>query len=1064
MLLSRKKHPRWKKQGRRAALATGDPFALAQSHAHWWLRRFFFGGFAAVFLAVIGALALIAYEIHTGGLSARYFSPWARQMQYGLGPGPSPRLILPTQGPSDDRRGYTQLSLLSPLLRRKGFELRDQARFSPALMHAVQDGLYATYPEKTQAGLRLLDREGHSLYEVRYPQRCYLSFDSIPKSAIEALLFIENRSLLDSNRLSLNPAIEWGRFTHALVNYGRRKLGQNVDVAGGSTLATQMEKYRHSGEGITSRPEDKIRQMISASLRAYQSGPNTLEARKRILLDYVNTVPLAALPGYGEVNGLGDGLLAWYGIPVDSVNAHLRHPRGRPNALGIDSGADMRRMGEDFRRILHLFIAHRRPSGYLLQNRDALQSIGESHLRLLANHGGIPPQLRDAALEAKPVLLRRAAPFQPVDFAERKAVNGVRARLLDVLGLPRLYDLDRLDLTVTTTLDRATQEQVSEVLRNLSDAKYVAKSGLNSFRLLEKGDPSQVIYSFTLYERVGGFNLLRIQADNLDQPFSINEGVKLDLGSTAKLRTLVHYLEIMTDLHRRFSSTPAESLKTVAANGPDALSRWAADWRTHAPDTSLRAQLDAALDRSYSASPKETFFTGGGLHTFVNFDTRDDRKILTVREALRNSVNLVFIRVMRDLVNYHLTHGPGAEMAMGDTATSTNRQHYLALFAEREGLEFLSGFYKRFRDRDSIPPRVQLFHALRKSPKRMAAAWRYLEPEASSDSFVAFVRRDLEDSGFAMKTLETALQRVGDVSRYTLADWGYLAGVHPLELWLAGYLHQHPRQTWAEVREQSREKIQSTYQWLFRTRYRSAQDIRIKTVMEAEAFLAIHKAWKRVGYPFPSLVPSLATSIGSSADRPAALAELVGILQNNGLRLPSIAVRRLHFAEGTPYETVFTRADSTEERVLPAELCQVLRPALTDVVENGTAARGKGAFPLPDGSWIPLGGKTGTGDQRFESTDKRGKVIESRVVNRTATFAFFLGERFYGVLTAHVEGEKAAHFGFTSALPVSILRLMSPSLMPLLTSPPAEAQTSQFTVASPPQGMADTSLAMAWRP
>jgi hypothetical protein len=31
------------------------------------------------------------------------------------------------------------------------------------------------------------------------------------------------------------------------------------------------------------------------------------------VLDYLNTVPLSAKPGYGEVNGLGDGMWVWYG-------------------------------------------------------------------------------------------------------------------------------------------------------------------------------------------------------------------------------------------------------------------------------------------------------------------------------------------------------------------------------------------------------------------------------------------------------------------------------------------------------------------------------------------------------------------------------------------------------------------------------------------------------------------------------------------------------------------------------------------------------------------------------
>ncbi|MDT9151287.1 hypothetical protein RSW37_26500, partial [Escherichia coli] len=74
------------------------------------------------------------------------------------------------------------------------------------------------------------------------------------------------------------------------------------------------------------------------------------------------------------------------------------------------------------------------------------------------------------------------------------------------------------------------------------------------------------------------------------------------------------------------------------------------------------------------------------------------------------------------------------------------------------------------------------------------------------------------------------------------------------------------------------------YSWLFKTRHRSARDSRIRTMLEVEAFLDIHQRWARLGYPFDHLVPSLATALGSSGDRPAALAELMGIIQNGGIR------------------------------------------------------------------------------------------------------------------------------------------------------------------------------------
>ena len=52
-------------------------------------------------------------------------------------------------------------------------------------------------------------------------------------------------------------------------------VDRDYDAPGGSTLATQIEKYRHSPSGITSSVFDKLRQMYSATLRAYSNGPDT---------------------------------------------------------------------------------------------------------------------------------------------------------------------------------------------------------------------------------------------------------------------------------------------------------------------------------------------------------------------------------------------------------------------------------------------------------------------------------------------------------------------------------------------------------------------------------------------------------------------------------------------------------------------------------------------------------------------------------------------------------------------------------------------------------------------
>ena len=117
---------------------------------------------------------------------------------------------------------------------------------------------------------------------------------------------------------------------------------------------------------------------------------------------------------------------------------------------------------------------------------------------------------------------------------------------------------------------------------------------------------------------------------------------------------------------------------------------------------------------------------------------------------------------------------------------------------------------------------------------------------------------------------------------------------------------------------------------------------------------------------------------------------------------------------------------------MPVEVATALRNALSKVVEGGTARRIAGAFALPDGTVLQMGGKTGTGDNRIETVGRYGNVTSSLARNRTATFVFYIGDDHFGTLTAYVPGSQSDKFRFTSALPVQVLKGMAPLLMPYL--------------------------------
>jgi membrane peptidoglycan carboxypeptidase len=189
--------------------------------------------------------------------------------------------------------------------------------------------------------------------------------------------------------------------------------------------------------------------------------------------------------------------------------------------------------------------------------------------------------------------------------------------------------------------------------------------------------------------------------------------------------------------------------------------------------------------------------------------------------------------------------------------------------------------------------------------------------------------------------------------------------------------------------------------------------------------------------------------LGASADRPAALAEAMGIIVNGGVRKPIQRIDSLHFAKGTPYETLVKHAKAEKfEQVISPEVARVVADAIRGVVSDGTAKRVKSAFVAADGSIIAVGGKTGTGDQRFDVYGAGGRLIESRFVNRSATFVFNNGERFFGSMTAYVHGPDAAHYDFTSALPVQLLVALAPTLMPMIDPEAAAKQKAAAAAAA----------------
>jgi membrane peptidoglycan carboxypeptidase len=993
-------------------------------------KRFRFGAIVALhwILRLVCAAALgwlVLLEVRTSFLQSAVFSHLAGEMQFTVEPGPSSDIRFPQTGPYDERLGYVGLPSFIERLNRRHYLVERQAVLSHRLDQFIDAGGYAVYPEKAHAGLALFDRAGTPLYEASYPAWGYVDFQAIPPIVANSLLFIEDRYLLDTRYPQRNPAVEWNRFLLAAGGRALDWLDPALKQGGASTLATQTEKFQHSPAGRTGGVGEKLRQMATASARAYLDGPDTTAARRRIITAYLNSTPLSSRPGDGEIIGVGNGLWAWYGTDFAEANRVLSGPASTP--------AELSRKATIYKQVVSLLLAQRRPSYYLMIDHQALEALTERYLRVLCTADVIDPPLRDAALRAE--LRFRAVPqtIPPHSFTGHKAVDAVRTELLALLRTQNLYSLDRFDLTARTTIDAGVQEQVSGVLSRLGQPDFVKSLGLVGQNLLGAEDPSHVTYSVVLYERGTDRNYVRIHADSLDEPFDINSGAKLILGSTAKLRTLATYLNIVTELHDRYASQSPRELLTTAAQAGDPLSRWAAAHLAASPDRRLQPMLDAAMQRRYSASPHEAFFTGGGRHVFENFEKTENGMVPTVEWAFEHSVNLAFVRLMRDITHYYLARNGERMKALAADGEGTGREAYLQRFADQEGRRYLNRFYDDYRGQSDEEALALLAGRTRPVAYRLAVAFRSVRPQASVAALREFLAARSPGLAVDEDTANSLYAKYAD-DQFSLNDRGYLAGVHPLELWLVAYLHNHPGATRGEILAASTALRQEVYAWLFKTRNAHKQDIRIRTLLEEDAFDRILQDWRRQGYPFGQLVPSLATAIGSSGDRPDALAQLVGVILNDGVMVPTVDLDRLHFAAKTPYDTEMILEPPPAKRVFAPEVAQTLRQALMGVVAEGTGARLRNVYVAPNGTPLLVGGKTGTGDNRFDSFAAGGRLIESRVVDRTATFAFFLGDRFFGTITAYVPGAQAADYRFTSALAVQLLKGLAPQFGPLINA------------------------------
>src|SRR4029453_6101224 len=146
----------------------------------------------------------------------------------------------------------------------------------------------------------------------------------------------------------------------------------------------------------------------------------------------------------------------------------------------------------------------------------------------------------------------------------------------------------------------------------------------------------------------------------------------------------------------RRTALDTKGLKAKAQEARDPLTKWAVETLQKEKNLTLGAFLDLAMERKYSAPPPATFFTGGRIPHFENFEREDDKRILVLRDAFRNSTNLVFIRLMRDIVSYHRARLQYNSDAVLSDSPNPDRKRMLQQIAEEESRSVLRRSYQAY--------------------------------------------------------------------------------------------------------------------------------------------------------------------------------------------------------------------------------------------------------------------------------------------------------------------------------------------------------------------------------
>lgn len=146
------------------------------------------------------------------------------------------------------------------------------------------------------------DADGNVIAELKRDEnRVWINYEEIPQKLIDAYIAVEDK------RFKEHKGIDFRRIGSAILTYGKKLLGADVDIQGGSTITQQLIK------NLTKRDDITIPRKLQEQWQAMEL--EKVLTKEEILTYYLNNIPMG-----GNFYGIETAAKGYYGKDVRNLS------------------------------------------------------------------------------------------------------------------------------------------------------------------------------------------------------------------------------------------------------------------------------------------------------------------------------------------------------------------------------------------------------------------------------------------------------------------------------------------------------------------------------------------------------------------------------------------------------------------------------------------------------------------------------------------------------------------------------------------------------------------------